>query len=42
MQEIEKRIKDKEHKLNDELSKVGKLEKDLDKQIADYSKKTKF
>ncbi len=42
MQEVEKRTKDKEHKLNDELSKVGKLEKDLDKQIADYSKKTKF
>ncbi|MCQ9636185.1 ribonuclease Y [Chryseobacterium sp. WG23] len=39
MQEVEKRTKDKEHKLNDELSKVGKLEKDLDKQIADYSKK---
>jgi ribonuclease Y len=29
-------------KLNDELSKTGKLEKDLDRQIADYSKKTKF
>jgi ribonuclease Y len=40
MQEIEKRTKDKEHKLNDELSKIGKLEKDLDKQIADYAKKT--
>lgn len=39
MQEVEKRTKDKEHKLNDELSKVGKLEKDLDRQIADYSKK---
>lgn len=39
MQEVEKRTKDKEHKLNDELSKVSKLEKDLDKQIADYSKK---
>ncbi len=42
MQEVEKRIKDKEHKLNDELSKVGKLEKDLDKQIADYAKKTEI
>lgn len=39
MQEAEKRTKDKEQKLNDELSKTGKLEKDLDKQIADYSKK---
>ncbi|SHH49332.1 ribonucrease Y [Chryseobacterium oranimense] len=42
MQEIEKRIKDKEHKLNDELSKTGKLEKDLDKQIADYAKKNEI
>ncbi|OVE55654.1 ribonuclease Y [Chryseobacterium mucoviscidosis] len=42
MQEVEKRIKDKEHKLNDELSKTGKLEKDLDKQIADYAKKTEI
>lgn len=42
MQEVEKRTKDKEHKLNDELSKVGKLEKDLDKQIADYSKKNEI
>jgi len=42
MQEIEKRTKDKEHKLNDELSKAGKLEKDLDKQIADYAKKTEI
>lgn len=40
MQEGEKRIKDKENKLNDELSKAGKLEKDLDRQIADYAKKT--
>ncbi len=39
MQEVEKRTKDKEHKLNDELSKIGKLEKDLDRQIADYAKK---
>ena len=39
MQEAEKRTKDKEHKLNDELSKTGKLEKDLDRQIADYAKK---
>ncbi|REC79074.1 ribonuclease Y [Chryseobacterium elymi] len=42
MQEVEKRIKDKEHKLNDELSKTGKLEKDLDKQIADYAKKNEI
>lgn len=42
MQEVEKRTKDKEHKLNDELSKVGKLEKDLDKQIADYAKKNEI
>ncbi|EJL69789.1 ribonuclease Y [Chryseobacterium populi] len=42
MQEVEKRTKDKEHKLNDELSKTGKLEKDLDKQIADYAKKTEI
>ncbi|MCY0977464.1 ribonuclease Y [Chryseobacterium wangxinyae] len=40
MQEAEKRIKDKENKLNDELSKAGKLEKDLDRQIADYARKT--
>lgn len=42
MQEAEKRVKDKEHKVNDELSKTSKLEKDLDKQIADYSKKTEI
>ncbi|PIF45121.1 ribonuclease Y [Chryseobacterium sp. 52] len=42
MQEVEKRTKDKEHKLNDELSKTGKLEKDLDKQIADYAKKNEI
>ncbi|MBB4805124.1 ribonuclease Y [Chryseobacterium defluvii] len=42
MQEVEKRIKDKEHKLNEELSKTGKLEKDLDKQIADYAKKNEI
>ncbi len=42
MHDAEKRIKDKEHKLNDELSKTGKLEKDLDKQIADYAKKTEI
>ncbi|KPE52306.1 ribonuclease Y [Chryseobacterium indologenes] len=42
MQEVEKRTKDKEHKLNDELSKIGKLEKDLDKQIADYAKKNEI
>ncbi|WP_407403007.1 ribonuclease Y [Chryseobacterium sp.] len=39
MQEAEKRVKDKENKLNDELSKAGKLEKDLDRQIADYAHK---
>ncbi|MFC4687148.1 MAG: ribonuclease Y [Chryseobacterium sp. 36-9] len=39
MQEAEKRTKDKENKLNDELSKAGKLEKDLEKQINDYNKK---
>ncbi|AZB07961.1 ribonuclease Y [Chryseobacterium sp. G0162] len=42
MQEVEKRTKDKEHKLNDELSKTGKLEKDLDRQIADYAKKNEI
>lgn len=42
MQESEKRVKDKEHKLNDELNKTTRLEKDLDKQIADYSKKTEI
>lgn len=42
MQEGEKRIKDKENKLNDELSKTGKLEKDLDRQIADYAKKNEI
>lgn len=42
MQEAEKRTKDKENKLNDELSKAGKLEKDLDRQIADYAKKTEI
>ena len=39
MQEVEKRIRDKEQKLNDELSKTGKLEKDLERQLADYNKK---
>ena len=42
MQEVEKRTKDKEQKLNDELSKTGKLEKDLDKQIAEYAKKNEI
>lgn len=42
IQEVEKRTKDKEQKLNDELSKTGKLEKDLDRQIADYAKKTEL
>jgi len=39
MQEAEKRTKDKENKLNDELSKAGKLEKDLERQVAEYNKK---
>ena len=39
MQEAEKRTKDKESKLNDELSKAGKLEKELERKIADYTKK---
>ncbi len=39
MQEAEKRTKDKENKLNDELSKTGKLEKELERKIADYNKK---
>jgi ribonuclease Y len=34
----QKRIRDKEQKLNDELSKTGKLEKDLERQVADYKK----
>lgn len=42
MQEVEKRTKEKEQKLNDDLNKTSKLEKDLDKQIADYSKKTEI
>ena len=42
MQEVEKKSKEKEHKLNDELSKVAKLEKELDKQISDYSKKNEI
>ena len=36
MQEIEKRTKDKENKLNEELNKVSKLEKDLERQAVDY------
>lgn len=39
MQDVEKRIKDKENKLNDDLAKAGKLEKDLERQMADYTKK---
>src|SRR5690606_9858387 len=31
--------KDKESKLNDELSKAGKLEKELERKIGDYNKK---
>lgn len=42
IQEVEKRTKEKEHKLNEELSKTAKLEKDLDKQIADYSRKAEI
>ena len=42
MQEAEKRIRDKEQKLNDELSKTVKLEKDLERQVADYEKKTEI
>lgn len=37
--DAEKRVKDKESKLNNELSKTAKLEKNLDKQISDYSRK---
>lgn len=37
--EVEKRTKDKEVKLNDELSKVSKLEKELEKQSAEYQRK---
>lgn len=36
---LKKRTKDKENKLNDELSKVGKLEKDLTRQNQDLEKK---
>ena len=39
MQEIEKRTKDKENKLNEELNKVSKLEKELERQVVDYEKK---
>ena len=39
MAESEKRVKDKEAKLNEELSKTGKLEKELERKIADYTKK---
>ena len=39
MQEIEKRTKDKENKLNAELNKVSKLEKELERQVVDYEKK---
>ena len=39
MQEIEKRAKDKENKLNEELNKVSKLEKELERQVVDYEKK---
>lgn len=39
MQEIEKRTKDKENKLNEELNKVSKLERELERQVVDYEKK---
>lgn len=39
MQEAEKRAKDKEQKLNDELFKTGKLEKDLERKIAELDRK---
>ena len=39
MQEIEKRTKDKENKLNEELNKVSKLEIELELQVVDYEKK---
>ena len=39
MQEIEKRTKDKENKLNEELNKVSKLERELELQVVDYEKK---
>ena len=39
MQEIEKRAKDKENKLNEELNKVSKLERELERQVVDYEKK---
>ena len=42
MQEIEKRAKDKESKLNDELSKVSRLEKDLEKQQTEYQRKSEI
>lgn len=40
IQEIEKRAKDKEFKLNDELSKTSKKEKDLEKQIVENQRKS--
>ena len=42
MQDAENRIKDKEQKLNDELSKTGKLEKDLERKSAEFDKKTEI
>ena len=42
MQEIEKRAKDQENKLNDELSKVSRLEKDLEKQQTEYQRKSEI
>jgi ribonuclease Y len=42
MQEAEKRTKDKENKLNDELSKAGKLEKILKNRLMIITKSWKF
>ena len=42
MQEAEKRIRDKRTKLNDELSKTGKLEKDLKTSCRLQQKKTEI
>ncbi len=42
MHEIDKRSKYKEIKLNDELSKVSRLEKDLEKQQTEYQRKSEI
>lgn len=39
MQEAEKRIRDKENKLNDDLGKTSKMEKELERQLAENAKK---